>query len=272
MGGIGAIFSVLGIVSTVSSVFFYRNPASASGLNVLFALFTSVIGLFSFVGFILFMVAMYGFSKDYAEHRIFGYLVTGIIWTIVGAVVAGVIFVIALLLNLATIIPNLNLSTTDPSQATASMMNFLSPFTAVFLFVGLIWIVFNVKALKLLGEKSEVPLFKTATSVLLAGAIVNIGVGVFFALLVYSGLIDYSTYLLAAIPGGLVQDGAWLLLAMAFFKIKPTLTQEFASSYASGFSGQVKYCSHCGTPNQLDALYCTRCGQKLQVFAWVNKP
>jgi uncharacterized membrane protein len=262
LGGIGAIFSVIGVVSTVSSVFLYRNPASASGLNVLFALVTSVIGLFSFVGFILFMVAMYGFSKDYAEHRIFGYLVTGIIWTIVGAVVAGVIFVVALLLNLATIIPNLNPSTTDPSQATASMMNFLSPFTAVFLFVGLIWIVFNVKALKLLGEKSEVPLFKTATGVLLAGAVVNVGVGVFFALLMFSGLINYSTYLLAAIPGGLVQDGAWLLLAMAFFRIKPLPTQTLTPTYTPSFSGQMKYCSHCGTSNQLDAAYCTRCGQK----------
>jgi uncharacterized membrane protein len=263
LGGVGAVFSVLGVISTVSSAFLYSNPASASGTNVMFALVTSAVGFSSFVGFILFLVAMYGFSKDYAEHRIFGYLVSGIIWTIVGAVVAGVIFVVALLLNLATIIPNLNPSTTDPSQATASMVNFLTPFTAVFLFVGLIWIVFNVKALKLLGEKSGVPLFKTGTLVLLAAALVNVGVGVVFAVLAYSGLIGYSTYLLAALPGGIVQDGAWVILAMAFFRIKPPETQAFAPSYASGFSGQVKYCSHCGTPNQLDAVYCTWCGQKL---------
>jgi hypothetical protein len=80
--------------------------------------------------------------------------------------------------------------------------------------------VFNVKAFRLLGEKSGVPLFRTATLVLLARAVVNIGVEIVFAALTYSGSINYNTYLLAAVPGGFVQDIAWLLLAIAFFRIK----------------------------------------------------
>jgi uncharacterized membrane protein len=96
----------------------------------------------------------------------------------------------------------------------------MSPFLAVFSFVGVIWVVFNVLAFRLLGEKSGVPLFRTGALVLLAGAVVNVGVGIIFALMVYLGSIDYSTYLLAAIPGGLVQDVAWILLAMSFFRIK----------------------------------------------------
>ena len=64
LGEIAAIFSMLGIVSTVSSVFLNGYPASTV-TNLPLVLVTSLVGLFAFVGFILFLVAMYGFSKDY---------------------------------------------------------------------------------------------------------------------------------------------------------------------------------------------------------------
>ena len=262
MGGIAAIFSLLGIVSTVSSVFLNGYPPSTAA-NLPLSLVTGAVGLFAFVGFILFLIAMNGFSKDYGENRIFSYLVQGLVWTIIAAVVAGVIIVVVFLLNLASIIPSLNPSTTDPSQVTASMLTFLAPAIAVFSLVGLIWVVFNVKAFKLLGEKSGVPLFRTAALVLLAGAVVNIGLEIVFAALTYSGSIGYSTYLLAAIPGGLAQDLAWGLLAIAFFRIRAPPAQTFTPSNVPTATGQVKYCSNCGTPNQTDATYCTHCGQKL---------
>lgn len=227
------------------------------------SLVTGAVGLFAFVGFILFLIAMYGFSKDYGEHRIFNYLVQGILWTIIAAVVAGVIIVVVLLLNFTSIIPSLNPSTTDPTQVTNSIQAVLSPATAVFSLVGLIWIMFNVKAFRLLGEKSGVPLFRTGALVLLAGAIVNVGVGTAFAALAYAGSIDYNTYLWATIPGGLVQNISWVLLATAFFRIRAPPTQTIAPSTIPPIIGQIKYCSNCGTPNQPDATYCTRCGQKL---------
>ena len=116
---------------------------------------------------------------------------------------------------------------------------------------------FNVLAFKLLGKKSGVPLFRTGALVLLAGAVVNVAVGIVFAVLTYSGSIDYNTYLLAAIPGGLVQDVAWVLLAMAFFRIKAPPTQTITPSNVPPVAGQMKYCPNCGTPNQTDAAYCT---------------
>lgn len=262
MGGIAAIFSLLGVVSTVSSVLLNGYPASTVA-NLSLALVTGVVGLFAFVGFILFLIAMYGFSKDYGEHRIFSYIVSGLVWTIIAAVVAGVIIFVVLLLNLASIIPSLTPSTNGPSQITASMLAFIAPALAVFSVVALIWVVFNVKAFKLLGEKSGVPLFRTAALVLLAGAVVNIGLEIVFAALTYSGSIGYSTYLLAAIPGGIVQDIAWVLLAIAFFRIRAPPTQTFTPSNVPTVLGQVKYCPNCGTPNQTDATYCTHCGQKL---------
>ena len=66
--------------------------------------------------------------------------------------------------------------------------------------------------------------------------------------------------------GSLVQTIAWVLLAIAYFSIQAPAAPVQAQprqSYAPPVSGQVKYCPHCGAPNQLDAAYCTRCGQKL---------
>jgi uncharacterized membrane protein len=160
-------------------------------------------------------------------------------------------------------IPNLNQSTTTPSQVSTSMLTFMSPFLAVFSFVGVIWVLFNVLAFRLLGEKSGVTLFRTGALVLLTGAVVNIGVGIMFALLMYWGSIDYTTFLLAAIPGGLVQNVAWVLLAMAFFRIKVPPLQPILPSSVSLATGQKRYCPNCGTPNQIDATFCSHCGQKL---------
>jgi uncharacterized membrane protein len=262
LGGIGAVFSVLGVVSSISSVFLYGYPTS-SGAKLSLALISGVVGLFAFVGFILFLIAMYGFSRDYNDHRIFNYLLYGFLGTIVAVVIAVIVVVVVFLSNLGSIIPNLNQSTTTPSQVSTSMLTFMSPYLAVFSFVGVIWVLFNVLAFRLLGEKSGVPLFRTAALVLLAGAIVNVGVGIMFALLMYWGSIDYTTFLLASIPGGLMQNFAWVLLAMTFFRIKVPALQPILPSSVSLATGQMRYCPNCGTPNQTDATFCSHCGQKL---------
>lgn len=260
LGGVGAVFSALGVVSTVSSVFLYGYPNSPV-VTLPLALITGFVGLFSFVGFILFLIAMYGFSRDYGEHRIFNYFLYGFLATIVAAIVAVIVVVVIFLTNLATLIPNVNSSNTSPFQGSAP--SFLTPLVAVFSFVGVIWVVFNVLAFRLLGTKSMVPLFRTGALVLLIGAVVNVGVGIVFASMLYVGSIGYNTYLLAAIPGELVQNAAWVLLAIAFFRIKVPPEQTIAPSNAPPLAMQMKYCPNCGTPNQLDAAFCTRCGQKL---------
>ena len=158
LGGVGAIFSVLGVVSTVSSIFLYGYPNSTV-VNLPLALISSFVGLFSFVGFILFLVAMHGFSRDYNEHRIFNYLLYGFLGTIVAAIIAGVIVFVVVLLNISSIIPSLNHPTTTPSQVSSSMLNFMSPLLAVFSFVGVIWVVFNVLAFRLLGKNCRTPVW-----------------------------------------------------------------------------------------------------------------
>ena len=120
LGGVGAVFSALGVVSTVSSVFLYGYPNSLA-VTLPLALITGFVGLFSFVGFILFLIAMYGFSRDYNEHRIFNYLLYGFLATIVAAIVAVTVVVVIFLTNLATLIPNVNSSNTSPFQGSAQV-------------------------------------------------------------------------------------------------------------------------------------------------------
>ena len=255
MGGIGAIFTFLGVASTISSIFL-NGYSSSTSLNLSAVLVTGVVGLFAFIGFIMFLIAMSGFSKDYGDHRIFNYIIYGIVGTIIAAVVAAVILFGVLLLNLSSIIPS--------TTSTSAMPIFVSPYVAVGALAGLVWVVFIVKAFNLLGKKSEVSLFRTAAFLLLAGVAIGVVLDIVFATLAYFGSINYSNYLLAGIPGSLIQNFAWALLAIAFFRIKvPPTTQTFTQPNFPPIAGQVKYCSNCRTPNQNDAIYCTHCGQNL---------
>jgi uncharacterized membrane protein len=257
LGGIGAILTVIGAVSSVFSVISYAFPTSIA-TNLAFSAVTSLFGFAAFIGFILFLIAMYGFSKDYGEAKIFNHIIYGIIFTIVAAVIVGII---AIAVFVANIIPTFNTSS-SPTQIQNMTLTYLSPVFAAIGIVALIYIVFIMKAFNLLADKSQVPLFRTAAKVLLAGGIITTVIGIILAVLAAFGSISLESLTIIAVPGGLVQDVAWVLLAMAFFRIKPP-PQTLTPTYAPTPSGKVKYCTHCGTPNQADALYCTGCGQKL---------
>lgn len=263
LGGIGACFTLIGAVSSVSSLIQYAYPNSVA-TNMVFSAVTSIVGVLSFVGFILFLIAMYGFSKAYGEHRIFDYILYGLIITIVAAVIAVVIIFVIIFSNIASIIPSFNPSTTSPSpsQITSTTLTFLAPVLAVLGFVSLIDVVFNVRAFNLLGDKSQVRLFRTAAKVLLAGALLTVVLGIVFAALASSALVSFNALLIMAVPGGIVQDVAWALLAIAFFRIRALPTQTFTPTSVQAVTGQVKYCPNCGAQNQPDAIYCTRCGKK----------
>jgi len=103
LGGLGAIFSVLGAISSISSVLLYGYPTS-SVANLSLVLISGVVGLFGFVGFILFLIAMYGFSRNYDEHKIFNYILYGFLCTIVAGIIAVAFVVVIFLFNLGTII------------------------------------------------------------------------------------------------------------------------------------------------------------------------
>ncbi len=152
---------------------------------------------------------MYGFSKDYNDHRIFNYLLYGIIVTIIAAVITAVIFFIVLLSNFASLFPNFSSSAPSSTQISSELSKIFGLILPLFGLVGIIWIAFNVKAFNLVSDKSKVPLSELALKSCLAGALVNIcnsnnicrGRRLIFA-------IRLETLLALLTVGGLVQDVA----------------------------------------------------------------
>ena len=264
LGGIGAIFTLLGVFSVIASLFHYVFPNS-TGISVISVAVGGVFGVLSAIGFLLFLIAMYGFSKDYSEQKIFSNLINGIVITIIAVVVVTVIAVIIILFNFATLFPNLS-SSTSSTQISSSFSKTLGSVPSFYGLVEVVWIVFVVRAFDLLSDKSKVPLFRTGAKVLLAGALVNIVLAVIFAVVGFYVSLSLNTLLALLTIGNLMQSVAWVLLAMAYFRIQAPAApmQAAAPINAQPVSGQVKYCPYCGAPNPTDAVYCTHCGQKLQ--------
>ncbi|MCW4028924.1 MAG: DUF996 domain-containing protein [Candidatus Bathyarchaeota archaeon] len=261
LGGVGAAFTVVGAVGTVISLFSYGD-LSAGGItstSLGLSAVSGVAGFVAFIGFILFLIAMYGFSNDYQERRIFSYIIYGIIAAIISAVVAlGVMFMV-LFSNIAALIPSFDPSQ-PPSQSDimSQILPSITPIIAVFAVVGVALVVLEVLAFRLLAKKSEVPLFRMGGLILLTGSVLSVAIGVTFAVFAATGSLDYRMLSILGAPGGLVQQAGWVVLAFAFFRIKPPPQQVLNPA------SEVSYCSHCGAQNPSDATYCIRCGQKQQ--------
>jgi uncharacterized membrane protein/ribosomal protein L40E len=265
MGGIAACLFVTGVVSQVISVYELTIPTHGLAYSALAGV-SGLIAFLVFIGFILFLVAMYGFSKDYGEPKIFNFLLYGLIIAIVVGIIAVVVAVFVAIVNVAVILPNLGVPPSQ-SQISSVVTKTVLLFLPVFSVVELIWIVFNVRSFNVLSDKSKVSQFKTGAKVLLAGALVTLTFAIIFAVVgSYVSLAYNSELLVYGVPGGFVQDAAWVLLATAYFGIQassappsvPINVQTAPTVY-----GQVRYCTKCGAPNWSDAVFCSHCGQKL---------
>jgi uncharacterized membrane protein len=172
------------------------------------------------------MVASYNLGSYYAETGIFNNALYGVIAGIIGIVIAGVTLVFAVLSSLTTflqtIYPTWNGQdwtalqglTPDLSNLT---LDALFPFIAGVLAAFLILWVFGIIATYLarrslisLSAKSGVGLFSTSGLLMLIGAVLIIAVGIGL-LLIWISL---------------------LLLAVAFFQMKPQQTQPATSAAA----------------------------------------
>lgn len=263
LGGLGACLTVVGVVSSVLSVIHFAYPNSLVA-NLTFSSISSIVGVITFVGFIFFLVAMYGFSRDYQEHKIFNYLIYGIVITIIAAIVTFVVWFAFIFANMSGIIAGLP---QNPSQSDilSSLTPYIAPSIAIFGLISLINVVFNVLALNLLSDKSGVPMFRNGARVLLLGVLLTIAIGVVSAAIASGMYISVENIAIIGLPGAFVQYIAWALLAIAFFRVKPPPNQTYTtySPPSSPITTQAKYCHNCETQNLPDALYCSGCGQKL---------
>lgn len=192
------------------------------------------LGFISLIGVILFIVAMYQLSHYYNEPGIFKNTIYSLVVSIVGAVTL-VAILLAVIISTITI----PIVSTPPAAFPASGL-FLVGFVAIIgaaIAIGIVSALFYKRAFNQLGEKSGVHSFDTAGLLILIGVIVPI-----------------------------VSWIGWIFAASGFYSLKPKPT-ESSSTYtvqtAPTTTTQNKYCSYCGTANNVDAAYCKNCGKKL---------
>jgi uncharacterized membrane protein len=200
LGGIGALLMFIGVIPYVS-----------------------YFGVIELVGLILVMIALYNLGSHYKEGGIFNNAFYGLIIGIVGGVVAGATLLISVLSSLTdflhTIFPTWNgdwttLSGLTPNTSNlslSSIMPFLEGIIAVFVIIWVFAIIasfFIRRSLVTLSAKSGVGLFSTAGLLLLIGAVLVIAFGLGLILMWISAL----------------------LIAIAFFRIRPEQTQTVTST------------------------------------------
>jgi uncharacterized membrane protein len=202
LGGVGALLMFIGIIPYIN-----------------------YFGAIEFVGLILVMVALYNLASHYTERRIFDNALYGLIIGVVGGVISIAVVIITVLTSLTdflyTIFPDWNgdwtaLSGLTPNTSNLSLdiiMPFITGIIAVFIILWVFSIIaafFIRRSLGTLSAKSGVGLFSTAGLLLLIGAVLIILFGLGLILIWISAL----------------------LLAIAFFQIRPQQTQPTMSAAA----------------------------------------
>ncbi len=263
LGGVGALLMVVSYISSLLSLVQFFVPNSA------FAMVGAPLGLLSLVGLILFMIAMNGLANNYKDRGIFDNALYWIITSIVGAVVTVVVAVVVAFSVLSRVIGTLIPLTPGTPPPMSAVLDAFQPYIGYFIpvgvvafAVGVVSVLFIMRAFNKLAAASGVLLFRTVALLFLAGIAVTGAVGLLAALLIVTNAVAISAILPFLAVAGLVNLAEWSLATAAFFRIK-TPTSATVSPVPSAPPAQVKYCRHCGAENRMDAVFCVRCGEKL---------
>lgn len=187
------------------------------------------VGIISFVGLILFIVAMHQLSQYYNEPIIFRNIIYSLVISIVGAVV----LVAILFAVIASTLMNTVVST--PTAASSFVSTFIIALIvviAVAIAIGVVSALLYKRAFNKLAEKSGVHSFDTAGLLIL--------IGVFIPIVSWVG---------------------WIFAASGFNALKPKPYSPMPT--APTITTQIKFCRNCGMANNVNAAYCKNCGKQL---------
>ncbi len=259
LGGVGASLAVTGIISTVLAAFRLSDGGLTSWTDLVLS---GAVSLLAFVGSVLFFVAMYGFSKDYAEPRIFRYILYGILVAIVSGVIIGVALVGFTITSILCQVSSSSSLPINSAEIQALILPYMAGLVPCMELVMLAVLFFFYRSYNILAEKSGVKHFRTAARILVLAGILNVVIGSIFAVFAYTNGIHYQTLFFASTPGAFIQYIAWAFAAKGFFAIQPPkVTNTMAQSYT--IDTQRHECFNCGAQTQIGDVYCVRCGKKL---------
>jgi uncharacterized membrane protein/ribosomal protein L40E len=201
-------------------------------LGIIWIAFVAV-GIISFVGLILFIVAMHQLSQYYNEPIIFRNIIYSLVISIVGAVALTVALIAILFAVIASTLMNTVVST--PTAASSFVWTFIIALivvSAVAIAIGVVSALLYKRAFNKLAEKSGVHSFDTAGLLIL--------IGVFIPIVSWVG---------------------WIFAASGFNALKPKPYSPMPT--APTITTQIKFCLNCGMANNVNAAYCKNCGKKL---------
>jgi len=189
----------------------------------------AAVGFVSFVGLILFIVAMHQLSQYYNEPKIFRNIIYSIVISIVGTVA---LFAILFAVIASTLMNTVVRAPTAASSFVWTFIIVLIVAFAVAIAIGVVSALLYKRAFNKLAEKSGVHSFDTAGLLIL--------IGVFIPIVSWVG---------------------WIFAASGFNALKPKPYSPMPT--APTITTQIKFCLNCGMANNVNAAYCKNCGKKL---------
>jgi uncharacterized membrane protein len=235
------------VVFVTLLIFALANSFSSSavpslfGIPTVFSVAMIAFAVVAFLGFVLFIIAMYRLSGYYHSPGIFKNILIAIILNIVGVIVAFILVILFLISTLPAISPNPIAENSYYSASSIFILGFIGIFALVFV-VDVVSSVLYMRAFHELAEKSGENNFRTAGTLYLVGAVLAI-----------------------VLVGGLIVWIAWIFAAMGFRNLKPQ--QPSSNAYYPQFPPpgivQTKRCPNCGAENNQSNLYCSSCGSAL---------
>ena len=197
---IQVIMPVITVITIVFRAIFLGLSATSTGSNLTFPsfslIYTGVLALFgilTFIGIILFVVAMHRLSQYYNEPGIFKNVLYGFILNVVGGIAVIAIYFVLILTG--------SIPRTGTALTGTTLTQFIVGFLAVVviaLVLGIISAVLYMRAFNMLAEKSGRGSFKTVGLLYLLGIVLTI-----------------------VLIGPLLSWIAWIYAAIAFNSLKP---------------------------------------------------
>jgi uncharacterized membrane protein len=244
---VAVVAYIITLINTISGV--NSSTLSDTTMYNVYGIGLIALGVLSFLGVILFIVAMYQLSRYYNEHGIFNNVIIGFVVTIVGSIIT-YILAFVYVLSAANQFAGLSASSYTSSTVTSLVMQFLVALAVLLVVIYLIAIVssiFYMRAFNKLADKSEVGSFHTAGILYLVGTVLTVlGIGLILIWI------------------------AWIYAASGFHSLKPKSAPAPTPIYTSPpppnqpvFAASTKRCPYCGADNNPNAMYCRNCGKPI---------
>ncbi len=218
LGGVGALLTAIGSL----------------------VLFQGTVGIIGVVGVILLLISMRGLADDFKDYGLFRRAVGGFIFSLIGTLIA-----IAVLSTFSFL---RGFFFSHPLIGSLVLAGAIVGWIIMFILFVLSGIFYRY-AFNSIVEKSQVPILRTGSIVLLVGCSLTI-----------------------VLAGFVIMFIGWILISVGLFSLR--LPEEQASTQArnvtppptsSASSDQVKYCPNCGAENNINGTFCTRCGKRLNL-------